>query len=73
MKEFFYVIYVVVLGIVSFFTGEIVTFIMLGVILMALSNMLRVQKEILKKLDNQHKNTYEDKQVGGDEEDVWKI
>jgi len=62
MKEFFYVIYVVVLGIVSFFTGEIVTFIMLGFILMALSNMLRVQKEILKKLDNQNSESNENDQ-----------
>jgi len=51
MKDYLYIVYVVVLGIISFFTGEIVTFIMLGIILMALNNMLRVQKEILKKLD----------------------
>ncbi|MFC6333071.1 hypothetical protein ACFP56_10585 [Paenibacillus septentrionalis] len=53
MKDLQYVIYAAILGIVSFFTGEIVTFIMLGIILMALSNMLKVQKEILKKLENQ--------------------
>jgi len=54
MKDYIYVIYVLVLGVVSFFTGEIVTFIMLGIILMALTNMLRVQKEILKKLSDQN-------------------
>lgn len=53
MKDFNYVIYVLIVGIISFFTGEIVTFIMLGFILMALTNMLRVQKEILRKLDSQ--------------------
>lgn len=53
MKDLQYVIYAAILGIVSFFTGEIVTFIMLGIILMALSNMLKVQKEILKKLEGQ--------------------
>ncbi|MCM3633523.1 MULTISPECIES: hypothetical protein [Paenibacillus] len=54
MKDYIYVIYVLALGVVSFFTGEIVTFIMLGIILMALTNMLRVQKEILKKLSDQN-------------------
>jgi len=60
MKDFTYVIYVVVLGIVSCFTGEMVTFIMLGIILMALSNMLKVQKEILKKLDHHSIKTNEE-------------
>jgi len=51
MKDYLYVGYVFILGIVAFYTGEIVTFLMLGLILMALNNMLRVQKEILKKLN----------------------
>jgi len=51
MKDYFYVGYVFILGIVAFYTGEIVTFLMLGLILMAFNNMLRVQKEILKKLN----------------------
>lgn len=62
MKDYIYVIYVLVLGVVSFFTGEIVTFIMLGIILMALTNMLRVQKEILKKLSEQNGINNKDKE-----------
>lgn len=53
MKDVWYAFYAVVLGIAAFFTGEIVTFIMLGFILMALLNLLKVQKEILRKLNGE--------------------
>ncbi|GKV70096.1 hypothetical protein NCCP2716_25940 [Sporosarcina sp. NCCP-2716] len=39
MDNKWYGVYALILGIVSFFTGEIVTFIMLGFILMALINI----------------------------------
>ena len=39
MSNGLYIFYAVILGIVSWFTGEIVTFIMLGVILIALVNI----------------------------------
>lgn len=48
MKNGLYTLYFVVLGIVSFFTGEIVTFVMLGAILIALTNIHSTLKEILK-------------------------
>lgn len=40
-----------ILGIVSFFTGEIVTFLMLGFIIIILTNIYNVLKNISKKLD----------------------
>lgn len=39
MNNKWYGVYAMILGIVSFFTGEIVTFIMLGFILIALINI----------------------------------
>ncbi|WP_040285048.1 hypothetical protein [Sporosarcina koreensis] len=39
MENKWYAVYAMILGIVSFFTGELVTFIMLGFILMALINI----------------------------------
>lgn len=46
-----YLLYAFVLAIVAIFTREIVTFIVLGFILIALNNILDVLKEILRKLD----------------------
>lgn len=40
------------LGVVSVFTGEIVTYVFLGFIFLALNNIHQVLKEISKKLDN---------------------
>ena len=71
MKDYIYVIYVLVLGVVSFFTGEIVTFIMLGIILMALTNMLRVQKEILKKLSDQNSKDKDERE--SNQKQVWNV
>lgn len=48
MQNGFYILYLVVLAIVSFFTGEIVTFVMLGIILLSLNNINSTLKEILK-------------------------
>ncbi|MDX8046615.1 hypothetical protein SH601_11540 [Gracilibacillus sp. S3-1-1] len=47
MQYFLYSLYAVLLGILSFITGEIVTFIMLGFILIALQNILHTLKELL--------------------------
>lgn len=46
-----YTITLVVLGIVSFFTGEVVTFVMLCFIIVILTNINNVLKRILEKLD----------------------
>ncbi|MGN8645711.1 hypothetical protein ACTNEO_08565 [Gracilibacillus sp. HCP3S3_G5_1] len=48
MNYFFYSLYGVILAIVSIITGEIITFIMLGFILIALQNIHRSLKELLK-------------------------
>ncbi len=48
-----YYLFAFVLGVVAFFTGEIVTFIMLGFLLLALINILETLKEISKKLDKE--------------------
>ncbi|WP_180968097.1 hypothetical protein [Cytobacillus massiliigabonensis] len=48
MKNSLYTFYFIVLGIVSFFTREIVTFVMLGAILIALTNIHTTLKQILK-------------------------
>lgn len=48
MKNGLYTFYFLVLGIVSFFTEEIITFVMLGIILIALTNIHTTLKEILK-------------------------
>ncbi|WP_198510254.1 hypothetical protein [Bacillus solitudinis] len=39
MRNLWYSFYFLVLGIISFYTGEIVTFIMLGFILLSLNNI----------------------------------
>ena len=51
MKLFLFGIYAAILGVISFFTHEIVTYVMLGFILIALNNVLSVLKDISKKLD----------------------
>ncbi|NDI34423.1 hypothetical protein [Chengkuizengella sediminis] len=51
MTNIFYGIYMIVVGIISIFTGEIVTFIMLGIILMSLNNINSTLKMIYKKLN----------------------
>lgn len=52
MNNKWYGTYALLLGIVSFFTGELVTFIMLGFILIALININTTLKKICNK-DNE--------------------
>ncbi|WP_165602800.1 hypothetical protein [Lederbergia galactosidilytica] len=49
MNNWLYTLYALVLGVVAFFTGEIVTFIMLGLILIALINIHNTLKKMVKK------------------------
>lgn len=44
MNNFMYGVYALFLGVVAIFTGEIITFIMLGFILIALNNINRTLK-----------------------------
>jgi hypothetical protein len=46
-----YTVILIVIGIVSFFTKEIVTFFMLGILIIILTNIYDVLKDILEKLD----------------------
>lgn len=48
MNNWWYSFYFLVLGVIAFFTGEIVTFIMLGFILLALNNIHSTLKKIYK-------------------------
>lgn len=48
MNNWLYTLYFVVLGIISFITGEVVTFVMLGLILICLTNIHSTLKEMLK-------------------------
>nr|WP_280768877.1 hypothetical protein [Salipaludibacillus daqingensis] len=61
MNSWLYSLYIFIIAIVSIFTGELVTFIMLGIILISLNNINSTLKKILK-----------DKQVSssGDKGDV---
>lgn len=46
-----YIVSAAVLGIVSVFTGEIVSFVLLGLILIALNNIHMTLQDISRKLD----------------------
>ena len=48
MNNFLYTMYAVILAALSIFTGEIITFIMLGFILITLQNIHSTLKDILK-------------------------
>ena len=50
MNRTLYFLYAIVLAGLAIFTGEIVTFILLGFILLALNNILDVLKEISRNL-----------------------
>jgi len=52
LKVGFYIVYAAVLGLIAVYTGEIVTYVLLGFILIALHNILSVLKEISRKLDD---------------------
>lgn len=45
-KDILYIFYAVILGVVAFLTHEIVTFVMLGFILLALNNILKTLQDI---------------------------
>ncbi len=47
MKNLYYFLYALTLGTVSIFTGEIVTFVMLGFIIIVLQNINTTLKQIL--------------------------
>ncbi|GAB4074459.1 hypothetical protein GCM10028778_19620 [Barrientosiimonas marina] len=49
MNNWLYALYALILGVVSFFTGEIITFVMLGFILISLNNINATLKKIYKK------------------------
>jgi len=51
MNNFMYALYFIVIAALSIITGEIVTFVMLGLVLLTLTNMNRTLKEIKEKLD----------------------
>lgn len=59
MSNRLYIVFAVVLGIVSWFTGEVVTFVMLGIILMALNNINSTLKKIY--LQNSERDNNEGK------------
>ncbi|MFC3041478.1 hypothetical protein ACFOGI_14615 [Virgibacillus xinjiangensis] len=48
MNNWLYGLYAAILAIVSIFTGEMITFVMLGFILISLQNIHATLKEILK-------------------------
>ena len=48
MKNWLNTLYLFVLGVISFITQEVVTFIMLGIILITLNNIHSTLKEILR-------------------------
>lgn len=48
MNSWLYGLYALIIAIVSIFTGEIVTFVMLGFILLSLQNIHSTLKEIVK-------------------------
>ncbi|WP_174616045.1 hypothetical protein [Virgibacillus ihumii] len=50
MSNWPYIIYAIILGVLSFITGEIVTFVMLGFILITLNNINTNLKRIHQKL-----------------------
>lgn len=56
MNNWLYTLYFIVLGMISFVTGEVVTFVMLGLILIGLTNIHSMLKEMLKM--NKEKGDY---------------
>jgi len=53
VKNWLYGLHAVALALLSFFTGEIVTFVMLGFILISLNNINATLKKITAKADNE--------------------
>lgn len=53
MRNWLYTFYFVVIGIIALYTKEIVTFLMLGFVIIALHNINSTLKEILKNMKEQ--------------------
>ena len=53
MNNWLYGLYAAALALLSFFTGEIVTFVMLGFILISLNNISTTLKKMAAKADNE--------------------
>lgn len=51
MNNFMYALYFIIIAALSIITGEIVTFVMLGLVLLTLTNINRTLKEINEKLN----------------------
>lgn len=51
MNKWMFTLYFIILAALSIFTGEIVTFVMLGIILLSLTNIQRTLKEMNEKLN----------------------
>ncbi|WP_202914562.1 hypothetical protein [Paenibacillus antri] len=49
--NYYYAIVAGILAVVSFFTGEIVSYVLLGFILLALNNIHKVLQDISRKMD----------------------
>lgn len=56
MNKWWYTFFVLLIGIVSIFTGEIVTFVMLGFILISLNNINSTLKMLYKLKDEKNLN-----------------
>lgn len=52
MRDSLYVFYALIIAIVSVYTGELVTFIMMGFILISLQNINSTLKQLLKSKEN---------------------
>lgn len=52
LNSWLYVLYALILGILALFTGEIVTFVMLGFILLSLNNIYTVLKKMDRNMEN---------------------
>ena len=59
MRTLSYILYAFILGVVSWFTGEIVTFVMLGFVLISLMNINSTLKKIYRQ--NNERSTNIDK------------
>ncbi|MUV37620.1 hypothetical protein JNUCC1_01426 [Lentibacillus sp. JNUCC-1] len=65
MSNWLYIVYFAILAVISVVTGEIVTFIMLGLILLSLNNINTTLKKLLHKQNNEQgtTNQHESKQM----------
>ncbi|WP_194709692.1 hypothetical protein [Radiobacillus deserti] len=53
MNAFWYGLFAVILAVLSFFTGEIVTFLMLGFVLISLQNIHMTLKKLVQQKENE--------------------